>query len=127
MQGNGAEMMRLAACIATERGVGVCCPIHDAFLIEATVDDLEVEAERMQVAMREASAIVLPGFPLRTDVKFVRFPDPYEDERGRMMWETVNAILDEINPRKPVSECDRYPDQSETGTCLTLIHPVPYS
>jgi DNA polymerase I-like protein with 3'-5' exonuclease and polymerase domains len=127
MQGNGAEMMRLAACLATERGVGVCCPIHDAFLIEAEADDLEVEAERMQAAMREASELVLPGFPLRTDVKFVRYPDRYADDRGRLMWETVNNILDTIDPRQPDSECDGYADQGETGSCLTSLHPFPYS
>ena len=33
MQANGAEMMRIAACLATERGIEVCAPVHDAFLI----------------------------------------------------------------------------------------------
>src|SRR6516164_5927339 len=32
MQANGAEQLRLACCLATERGVEVCCPIHDAIL-----------------------------------------------------------------------------------------------
>src|SRR5262245_14073938 len=32
MQANSAEMMRLAACLATERGIEVAGPIHDAFL-----------------------------------------------------------------------------------------------
>ncbi len=127
MQGNGAEMMRLAACLATERGIGVCCPIHDAFLIEADADDLDAEADRMQAVMREASEIVLPGFPLRTDVKFVRYPDRYADDRGRLMWETVNGILDAIAPNVPVSECAECADQSETGRCLGSLHPSPYS
>ena len=35
MQANGAEMLRLACCLATERGVGVCAPVHDALLVEA--------------------------------------------------------------------------------------------
>src|SRR5215208_6402244 len=35
MQANGAEMMRLAGSLATERGIAVCAPVHDAFLIEA--------------------------------------------------------------------------------------------
>src|SRR5262249_42941209 len=33
MQGNGAEMLRLACCLATERGIEVCAPVHDAVLI----------------------------------------------------------------------------------------------
>ena len=30
MQANGAEMMRIAACLATEAGLEVCAPVHDA-------------------------------------------------------------------------------------------------
>ena len=33
MQANGAEMLRLACCFATERGIEVCAPVHDAVLI----------------------------------------------------------------------------------------------
>jgi DNA polymerase I len=33
MQANGAEMLRLACCLATERGIEVCAPVHDAVLI----------------------------------------------------------------------------------------------
>jgi hypothetical protein len=33
MQANGAEMLRLACCLATECGIEVCAPIHDAVLI----------------------------------------------------------------------------------------------
>jgi hypothetical protein len=32
MQTNGAEMMRIAAIAATEAGLPVCCPVHDAGL-----------------------------------------------------------------------------------------------
>jgi hypothetical protein len=97
MQANGAEMMRIACCLATERGIKVCCPVHDAVLIESAVDEIPNVAERMQAAMREASEAVLPGFPLRTDVKIVRYPDRYIDERGRQMWETVMGLLGELD------------------------------
>jgi hypothetical protein len=96
MQAHGSEMMRLAACLATERGIGVCCPVHDAFLIEAEEDKVEADTVRMQDAMREASEVILPGFPLRTDAKIVRHPDRYSDARGRAMWETVMGILERI-------------------------------
>jgi DNA polymerase-1 len=89
MQGNGAEMMRLACCLAIERGIGLCCPVHDALLIEAHDDDIEAAVEATQQAMREASEIVLDGFKLRTDAKIVRHPERYSDKRGQVMWETV--------------------------------------
>src|SRR5262249_15536967 len=40
MQANGAEMLRLACCLATERGISVCAPVHDAILIQAPLDRL---------------------------------------------------------------------------------------
>ncbi|HJZ56349.1 MAG TPA: hypothetical protein VKE74_15395, partial [Gemmataceae bacterium] len=98
MQGNGAEMMRLAACLATERGIGVCCPVHDAFLIEAATGEIETETERMRDAMREASELVLPGFPLKTDAKIVRHPNRYSDPRGERMWAAVGRILVDLDP-----------------------------
>jgi hypothetical protein len=93
MQANGAEMMRLACCLATERGVAVCCPVHDALLVEGPADGIEAVVRETQGAMREASELVLPGFPLRTDARVVRHPDRYADERGRRMWDTVWGLL----------------------------------
>ena len=89
MQGNGAEMMRLACCLATERGIGLCCPVHDALLIEADAAEIDDAVEATHQVMREASEIVLDGFSLRTDAKVVRHPDRYSDKRGQVMWETV--------------------------------------
>jgi len=93
MQANGAEMMRLAACLATERGIEVCAPVHDAFLICAPFDRLDADIAAMRAAMAEASRIVLGGFELRTDVSVVRYPDRYMDERGLTMWNTVTGLL----------------------------------
>jgi hypothetical protein len=94
MQANGAEMMRLACCLATERGIAVCCPVHDALLVEGPVEEIEAVVNGTQQAMREASELVLPGFPLRTDAKVVRHPERYVDERGRRMWDTVWGLLE---------------------------------
>ena len=41
MQGNGAEMMRLAAIAGVRRGVQIDAVVHDAFLIESDADQLE--------------------------------------------------------------------------------------
>ena len=48
MQANGAEMLRIACCFGTERGVRISAPVHDAILIEAPIDEIEAEALRMQ-------------------------------------------------------------------------------
>ena len=100
LQANGAEMMRLAACLATERGVEVCAPVHDAFLICAPLDRLEEDVAAMRAAMAEASRIVLGGFELGTDVSITRWPDRYMDSRGRVMWHRVMELLDQSEQRK---------------------------
>ena len=104
MQGNGAEMMRLACCLLTERGVRVCAPIHDALLVEGSADGIAGVVDATLDAMREASELVLPGFPLRSEAKVFAHPDRYTDERGRSMWETVQRLLTEE------SELSLYPN-----------------
>ena len=94
MQANGAEMLRLACCLATERGICVCAPVHDALLIEALVDELETAVKMTQQAMAEASAAVLSGFKLRSEAKLFCYPDRYHDERGEQMWSIIGELLE---------------------------------
>jgi DNA polymerase I len=103
-------MLRIACCLATERGVEVVAPVHDAMMICAPLDRLEADIATTRAAMAEASRAVLGGFELRTDcpdeydengkpVEFphiVRYPRRYMDERGVDMWETVMRLLREI-------------------------------
>lgn len=93
MQANGAEMLRLASCFATEKGVSVCAPVHDALLIEAPFSVLDAAVNETRDAMVKASAWVLNGFELRCDVKVVRCPDRFMDERGELMWATVWELV----------------------------------
>ena len=94
MQANGAEMLRLACCLATERGVQVCAPVHDAVLVEGDVDGIDDTVAATRAAMAEASRIVLDGLEVDTDVEIIRWPDRYADERGRVMWERVTELLE---------------------------------
>ncbi|MGL6226379.1 MAG: DNA polymerase [Thermoguttaceae bacterium] len=93
VQANGAEMMRLAAILATERGIRVCAPVHDAFLIEMPTEDSETVVAEMQQVMREASRIVLGGLELRSDVAYIHSPDRYMDKRGVTMWDRVVHLM----------------------------------
>src|SRR5688572_3130876 len=95
MQANGAEMLRLACCLATERGITVCAPVHDALLIESKADQIEQAVAETQDTMREASLVVLDGFALRSDAKVIRHPERFLDPRGEAMFNTVNRLLDE--------------------------------
>jgi DNA polymerase-1 len=95
VQANGAEMLRIACCMATERGIEVCAPVHDALLICAPLDRLEADIAATRAAMAEASRLVLGGFELRTDVSITRYPDRYMDPRGAVMWDRVTKLLRE--------------------------------
>ena len=99
MQANGAELLRLACSLATERGIEVCAPVHDAVLIAAPLERLDADIAGMQAAMLEASRVILNGFELRADAKVIRWPDRYMDKRGLVMWNRITALLDEEDSR----------------------------
>jgi hypothetical protein len=93
LQANGGEMLRLACCLATEKGIRVCCPVHDALLIEAPSDEIDEVVRQAQTLMEEASRVVLDGFTIRTEAKVIRFPDRYMDKRGVAMWDAVSKLI----------------------------------
>jgi hypothetical protein len=70
--------------------------VHDALLIEAPLGELDETIAATQEAMARASALVLGGFRLRSEAKVVRYPDRYEDERGRVMWDTITGIISDL-------------------------------
>jgi hypothetical protein len=120
MQANGAEMMRIAAIAATEAGIEVCAPVHDAFLIAAPLDLLDDAVATMRTLMARAGATVTGGLPVRTDAEVVRWPDRYMDERGVNMWKVVMGLLE--NLRKSAT----YPSES-VHPPLQICLPVPSS
>ena len=76
--------------MATEVGIRVCAPVHDAILVEAPVEQIDAIVRQTQEIMAESSRIILDGFSLSTDAEIVRWPDRYMDEkRGRSMWDRV--------------------------------------
>jgi DNA polymerase-1 len=100
MQANAAEMMRLACCLATERGIEICCPVHDALVVTAPLEQIDDDVARTRAAMAEASQIVLGGFELQTEIDdgaFVRYPDRYVDKDAdvRAMWDRLVRLIAE--------------------------------
>ena len=93
LQANGGEMLRIACCLATERGIRVAAPIHDALLIEAPSNEIFAAVGECQRAMREASEIILDGFSLRSEAEVVAHPDRYMDKRGTEMWTAVMELI----------------------------------
>lgn len=90
-------MMRLAACMLTEAGIEVHAPVHDAFLVGGSLQELDLTLESTQIMMAEAAYKTI-GKRLKSDVKIVAYPDRYmEEERGRRTWEATFDLI-KFNP-----------------------------
>jgi hypothetical protein len=101
-QAGGADMMRIAAIAATEAGIRVCCPVHDAFWIMAPLDELDATIERMREIMIQASIAVTGGLPIGVSVEYVvRWPHCLgdvrkPDDKGQAMWNEVRGLIPEL-------------------------------
>jgi hypothetical protein len=99
-QANGAEMLRISILGLVKAGIKVCAPIHDAVLVEASIEEIDSVVQTARTIMEAASRVVLPGFTIRTESKIVRYPDRWEESLGHALWTKVMELLDrstEIN------------------------------
>jgi hypothetical protein len=106
LQSNGAEMLRLACCLATESGIQTCMALHDTLQIDAPLGELDDSVRRTQEHMAELSRIVLDGLELRSEAKVVRAPERWRDARGGAVWRAPNQAQSEVEggpdtPRRP--------------------------
>jgi hypothetical protein len=93
MQSNGAEMLRLACVSLINSGITVCATVHDAILIEAKQSELDDAVKKTKDIMRRASAEVLGGFELESDIAVFSYPNRYMDKRGKNMWGLIMQKL----------------------------------
>jgi hypothetical protein len=103
MQGNGAEMLRLAACYANDLGVIIIATVHDSIMIEAYRDDIYRQAAVTIECMNRASREMLGGFelfvkPTLDNLKPIVYPHRYvEDDECLAMWNRVMSILNRLD------------------------------
>jgi hypothetical protein len=101
IQAGCAEILRLAAGYMLDAGIAICGCVHDAALIEASIDEIEVAAKICQDCWRRASVEYLGGFELGSDAKIVRYPARWgdngeEDVEDIDLWKRIQSLLDEI-------------------------------
>ena len=96
MQGNGAEMLRLAAWRLCETGIVPNMLIHDGLLLEVhSRDEVTTAIDIMKAAGRD----VCDGFEIGVDVdQMLEHGARYQDKRpvAKKMWETMMLALQEI-------------------------------
>jgi hypothetical protein len=89
-------MLRLACSLATERGLRIVAPVHDALVVEAEAGSIRETVAETQECMARASEAILRGFRLRSDVEIIDYPDRFQDERGLEFWGRITAILETV-------------------------------
>jgi len=100
VQGNAADMMRLACIMCEERGVRTIGRLHDAILIEFDLCDEQDAIAAAQDAMADASRSILDGLELRSEATKILYPDRYMSERGREMCDRVWDLIGKIGHGK---------------------------
>ena len=99
IQSSGAEVLHVACILAERRGIEVVAPVHDAIMAEAPIDQAEDVSAALDRCMRDASAIVLRGYELPTDVQLIgqgQEHQRYYDDRGEAMWNTVMKLVNKL-------------------------------
>ena len=115
VQGNAAEMLRLACCLLVERGISLCAPVHDAVMVEGPADQIEDVVVKTRAAMAEASRVVLRGFEIGADVKIVSWPDRYLDDAGADFWNTVMRLAGPVPEIAKADDVVRYGGRSSSS------------
>jgi DNA polymerase I-like protein with 3'-5' exonuclease and polymerase domains len=94
VQACAADMMRLALVDLIEDGIEIDSIVHDAYLIECPMADLDRTIDRAREIMADASETVLRGvLRLRTDATVVRPGERYQEPKGRAMWDRIMRLL----------------------------------
>jgi DNA polymerase-1 len=96
VQANASEILRVACCLVTEAGYEVCCPVHDALLVNCKVEDIDRTVAEVKAMMVKASQIVLGGFAIKVGYEITKYPDHLTDKRGAKMWAAVMEQMDKL-------------------------------
>jgi DNA polymerase family A len=103
IQSSGSEVLHVACILAERRGIEVVAPVHDAIMAEAPIDQAEAASAALDRCMRGASAIVLRGYELPTDVQMIGpgyEHERYYDDRGEAMWNTVTRLVNKLEQER---------------------------
>jgi hypothetical protein len=104
VQATSADILRVACIWAHRRGVRLLGSVHDALLIESSIDQIEAHVALVKEIMRRSARVVLnttdPRHELRTDATIVRYPDRYSDKRGEKIWADVLELLEQYKQQQ---------------------------
>jgi hypothetical protein len=97
MQATCADILRLACCLATEARQEVVAPFHDALLVHVPIEEVDESLELVGGCWARASAALLGGFELRSEVRREKaafeYPRRYVDGRQSDFFEKALIFL----------------------------------
>jgi DNA polymerase I-like protein with 3'-5' exonuclease and polymerase domains len=95
VQSVGADIMRIAGCLALLAGIRICAIIHDAFVIEATIEDIDSVTQKMKEIMEYACYLVI-GVKIPAKPYIVRHGEPFIDEDGEEDFKMLMSMLEAL-------------------------------
>jgi hypothetical protein len=95
----GFHILQFAVMGLTERGIRVCCPVHDAVLTECRIEEIDEHADQVRRIMETAAETAL-GLKIPASTEVFTYPHRYMDGRGRDMFARATDILDGIRGRE---------------------------
>jgi DNA polymerase I len=102
MQSHGAEMLRLSMIYATERGLKICAPLHDAMFAHAPASQEEWAIRTMRECMERAAVDVI-GVKIPIELFVIRYPErfvPDDKPMAMKVWDKMMAALERAEKEK---------------------------
>lgn len=97
MQATCADILRLACCLATEAGLEVVAPFHDALLVHVPLTEVDDSLEFIRGCWSRASSALLDGYELRCDPdrkkSVFEYPQRFMDGRQADFFEKALAFV----------------------------------
>jgi len=104
MQATCSDIMRRAIALAVDSGVALCDIVHDAMLVEDSIDRIDATVELVKECWRQASREILCGFQLDADAKIFKYPERYVDDDGKSMFDHLMNLLEEAERNSDMEE-----------------------
>jgi hypothetical protein len=101
-QSAAADVMRIAAIRAFERGIPINAIVHDAFVVEAAIEDVERIAEEMREIMGRAGEDII-GVCLPAKPYIVRHGEQFFDDDGEEDFKLLMSLQEEIENAQEVA------------------------
>jgi DNA polymerase I len=112
MQAHGAEMLRLALVYATEKGLGICAPLHDAIFVVAPADQETWATETLRDCM-ERAAIDILGVKIPIEMFVVRYPERFVPDDKPMAVEVWKKMMTSLEKAERQEEENRKKEDRE--------------